>query len=68
LGVRLGRLLIAAGLVIAAVGVLVWLGVPIGRLPGDLTVRRSGVTFYFPLVSSLLASVGLTLVMMFMRR
>jgi len=53
---------------VAAVGVLVSLGLPIGRLPGDFTIRRGSFTFYFPLASALLASIVLTLVMMWVRR
>ena len=53
---------------IAAVGLLVTLGLPLGRLPGDFTVRRGGLTFYFPLATSVLASLVLTLVMMLLRR
>lgn len=53
---------------IAGLGLLVSLGVPIGRLPGDFTVRRDGFTFYFPLASSLLASLLLTLVFTWLRR
>ena len=64
----MGRLLIVLGLVIVAVGVLVTLGVPIGRLPGDFTYRRGNFSFYFPLTTSILASILLTLVMMFLSR
>ena len=64
----MGRLLIAIGLVIVAVGLLMTLGVPIGRLPGDFTVRRGSFTFYVPLATSILASLLLTLVMMFFTR
>ena len=64
----MGRLLIIIGLLIAAAGVLVTLGVPIGRLPGDMTIRRGNFTFYFPLTTSILASVLLTLVFMFLTR
>ena len=64
----MGRTLIVLGLVIAAVGVLIALGLPIGRLPGDFTVRRGSFTFYFPLATSIIASVVLTLVMMFLTR
>ena len=64
----MGRALIIVGLVVAGVGVLMSIGVPLGRLPGDLTIRRGGFTFFFPLASSLLASIVLTLVMMFLRR
>lgn len=64
----MGRLLIVLGLVIAAVGVLIVLGVPIGRLPGDLTVRRGSFTVYVPLTTSILASILLTLLMMLLSR
>jgi uncharacterized protein HemY len=60
----MGRLLIILGLLIAGVGLLVTIGLPIGRLPGDFTIRRGNFTFYFPLATSILASVVLTLIMM----
>jgi hypothetical protein len=63
-----GRSLIILGLLIAGVGLLMTLGVPIGRLPGDFTVRRGNFTFYFPLATSIIASVVLTLIMMFFGR
>jgi Protein of unknown function (DUF2905) len=63
-----GRTLIVLGLLVAGVGVLMTLGLPIGRLPGDFTIRRGNFTFYFPLASSIIASIVLTLVMMFLGR
>jgi hypothetical protein len=63
-----GRALIGIGLVIAAVGLLISLGVPIGRLPGDITVRRGTFTFYFPLATSIVASILLTVLFMLFRR
>jgi hypothetical protein len=64
----MGRLLVGIGLFIAGIGALVMLGVPIGRLPGDIVIRRGNSTFYFPLVTSILVSVILTLLMAFFRR
>jgi Protein of unknown function (DUF2905) len=64
----MGRLLIVLGLAIAVIGLLMTVGAPIGRLPGDFTFRRGSVTFYVPLTTSILASVVLTLVMMWLRR
>ena len=64
----MGRTLILIGILIAGIGLLVSLGVPIGRLPGDIMVRRGNFSFYFPLTTSILVSVVLTLVMMFLRR
>jgi hypothetical protein len=63
-----GRTLIVLGLLVAGVGVLMTMGLPIGRLPGDFTIRRGNFTFYFPLASSIIASVVLTLVMMLLGR
>jgi hypothetical protein len=62
----LGRALIGIGLVIAAVGAVVLLlgrtGLPLGRLPGDCTWRGKHTTVYFPLGTSILLSVVLSLV------
>ena len=64
----MGQILIIIGLVIAAIGVLIWLGVPIGRLPGDIMIRRDNFTFYLPITTSILASVVLALIGMWLRR
>ena len=65
----MGRFLIISGLLLAAVGVLINFGVPIGRLPGDFTIRRGNFTFYFPLATSIIASILLTLLFtLFTRR
>jgi Protein of unknown function (DUF2905) len=45
-----GKLLVLLGLGIAALGLLIMLGLPIGRLPGDFYVRRGSLSIYFPLV------------------
>jgi hypothetical protein len=64
----MGRTLIILGLLIAGVGVLMTLGLPIGRLPGDFTIRRGNFSFYFPLTTSIIASILVTLIMMFFGR
>jgi hypothetical protein len=64
----MGKLLIVLGLVIAGVGLLVQLGLPLGRLPGDIVIRREHSTFYFPIVTSILISVLLTLAALLFRR
>jgi hypothetical protein len=64
----MGRFLIFAGLLIASAGLLITLGVPIGRLPGDFAFRRGNFSFYFPLATSILASIILTLLMMLFGR
>ena len=64
----MGRLLIIAGLLIAGAGLLMTLGFPIGRLPGDFSYKRGNFSFYFPLATSILASIILTLLMMLFGR
>ena len=67
----IAKSLILMGLVIAAFGALLWLfsGVPfLGRLPGDIYVRRGNFTFYFPLATCILISIGLSLIFALMRR
>ena len=69
---NLGRMLILAGLALVGLGVIVWLAsrfTPFARLPGDIVFRRGNFTFYFPVVTSILLSIVLTLVMwLFSRR
>jgi hypothetical protein len=64
----MGKFLVIAGAVLMGVGLVLMLGFPLFRLPGDFVVRRGPVTFYFPLVTSILLSIVLTLLMMFFRR
>jgi hypothetical protein len=64
----MGRVLVIVGLVIAGFGVLTMLGFPLGRLPGDFAVRRGNVSFYFPLATSIVVSILLTLLFALFRR
>jgi hypothetical protein len=64
----MGPALVVFGLIIAAIGALIWAGVPLGRLPGDIVIRRDGFTLYVPITTSILVSVVLTLVAMWLRR
>jgi hypothetical protein len=64
----MSRFLIIAGLVLVGIGVLVKLGVPLGRLPGDIIVRRGESTFYFPIVTCIVLSVVLSLLSALFRR
>lgn len=66
----IGRWLIAIGLVLVAVGLLwPWLQkLGLGRLPGDIAIERGGFRFYFPIATSLLISVILSLIFWFLRR
>jgi hypothetical protein len=62
------RVFIITGAVLIGIGLLLWAGLPLGRLPGDFMVRKGPVTFYFPLVTSIVISVVLTVLMMLFRR
>ena len=64
----MGKLLVLVGLVIAALGLLMMLGVPLGRLPGDFAVQRGNFSFYFPLTTSIILSILLTLLFALFRR
>jgi Protein of unknown function (DUF2905) len=68
----LGKLLMVAGGLLLVVGaVLVLLGranFPLGRLPGDIVYRGKNTTVYFPLVTSLLLSVALSIVFYFLSK
>ena len=64
----MGKTLVLVGLGIAALGLLVMAGVPFGRLPGDFAVRRGNFSFYFPLATSIVLSIILTLLFAFFRR
>ena len=70
----MGKAIVILGLIIAAIGLVIWAApsLPLlgrfGRLPGDIVVRRGNATFYFPLMSSIVLSLVLSLLFALMRR
>jgi len=67
----LGKTLIIVGLTIAALGVVVSLAgrLPwLGRLPGDIYVKRENFTFYFPLATCVILSLVLSLILWLLRK
>lgn len=67
----LGKTLILIGLVLVAAGVFFTFGgkIPfLGRLPGDIRIQRDNFSFYFPLTSSILVSILLSLILWLFRR
>jgi len=63
---EMGKFLVIAGLLMAVVGAVLWSGFGrgwMGRLPGDIHYSRGNFSFYFPVVTCLLASLVLTLVL-----
>jgi len=66
-----GKSLIVLGLVIALIGVILTLAgrIPwIGRLPGDIYLKRENFTFYFPLATSILISLILSFILWLLRK
>ena len=61
----LGKMLIIGGLAIALLGVIISAGsrFGLGRLPGDIVIKRDGFTLYFPIVTSIVLSVILTVLL-----
>ena len=64
----MAKFLIVAGLVLVGLGVALLAGLPLGRLPGDVTVQRGSFTFYFPLATCIVVSLVLTLLFTLWRR
>ena len=68
----IGRMLVFVGGLLLVIGVVLILAgkvnLPIGRLPGDIVYRGKNTTFYFPLATSLLLSVVLSLLLYFISR
>jgi hypothetical protein len=64
---EMGRILVALGVALVVIGGIVMLlgrtGVPLGRLPGDFLYRGKNTTFYFPLASSIVISIVLSVVL-----
>jgi hypothetical protein len=62
-----GKMLLVIGLLIAAIGVVMLaaarIGLPLGRFPGDISYKGKNVTFYFPLGTSILISVILSVLL-----
>jgi hypothetical protein len=67
----LGKVLVVAGLALAAAGALLWSGFGrgwLGRLPGDINVSKGNTSFHFPIVTCLLASILLSAIMWLLRK
>ncbi|MBI4682938.1 MAG: DUF2905 domain-containing protein [Nitrospirae bacterium] len=70
---HMAKLLIVSGIIIAVLGVLLLLfrnsGIPfLGKLPGDIFIQRKNFTFYFPVATSILLSIILSLIFYFVSR
>ena len=63
----IGKWILIFGVVLTVVGAAVWLveslGLPLGRLPGDIRMRGEGWSFHFPIVTSIIVSIVLTVLL-----
>lgn len=68
----IGRILIGLGLLLLVIGGIILVlsksGVPLGRLPGDIAYRGKNVSFYFPLASSIVLSILISLIFYLLSR
>jgi len=64
----MARVLIILGLLLVAAGIAMKLGLPLGKLPGDIIIQRGRSTFYFPIVTCIVVSLVLSVVMGLLRR
>ncbi len=64
----MGKTLVLIGLAIAGIGLLMMVGLPLFRLPGDISVRRGNFSFNFPLTTSIILSLLLTALLALFRR
>ena len=68
---QLGKLMIYAGIFIIVLGVLFFFGdkIPfLGKLPGDIYIKKKNFTFYFPIVTSILISLLISLIIYLLRK
>lgn len=63
----MGNQIILIGLVVIAIGVMIKLGVPLGHLPGDISVKKGNFNFYFPLTTSILISLIVSIILKFFK-
>lgn len=68
---ELGKMLVILGSIIVLIGTLLWLGVGrnwLGKLPGDIHIKRENFSFYFPIVTCVIVSLLLTLLFRLFRK
>ncbi|MDD5432782.1 MAG: DUF2905 domain-containing protein [Candidatus Omnitrophica bacterium] len=68
---EIAKTIILLGIILIAIGIILFFGknIPfIGKLPGDICIQKKNFTFYFPVVTSILASVALSLILWFFNR
>lgn len=67
----LGKMLISFGAILLGIGLFITFAgkfFPLGRMPGDILVRKGNFTFYFPVITSIILSVVLTIILNFLAK
>ncbi|OQW48924.1 MAG: hypothetical protein A4S09_13230 [Proteobacteria bacterium SG_bin7] len=70
----IGKILVISGIVITVIGIILWSGERLsflrflGRLPGDIAIEKENFKFYFPLATSILVSVVLSVIFWLLRK
>jgi hypothetical protein len=67
----LGKMLVVMGLLLVAVGVVLWSGIGkgwLGRLPGDIHYTKGNFSFHFPIVTCFIISLLLTIILWLFRK
>lgn len=65
------KMLITIGIILIVVGLIWQVGgrfLPIGKLPGDILIKKENVTFYFPIMTSIIVSIVLSLIFYILTR
>lgn len=68
---NIGKIIIIAGIVFILVGIVItfWDKIPLlGKLPGDILYKGKNVTFYFPIVTSIILSIIISLILYFIKK
>jgi len=62
---NMGKLLIVTGIILIIAGIVIYFGkgLPFGKLPGDISIKRDNFSFHFPIVTSIVVSIILTLIL-----
>lgn len=65
----IGKIVIIIGIILVIIGVLLWFNVlGFGKLPGDILYKKGNFTFYFPIVTSIVISIILTIIFALLRK
>lgn len=65
---NIGKWLVIVGIGLAIVGALIWMGVPLGRLPGDICIKGERTQIYIPITTSILLSLAVSVILWLVRK